>query len=96
MGVVDARFERHRMMPNWRGIAQEKEDQMGEVHILAIDLTKRSFQVCETAPGGAVLFNQMVSRARLAVSGSGECEGEDAHKLRSVARHPFRRAWRCG
>ena len=26
---------------------------MSEVHILAIDLAKRSFQVCPTAPGGA-------------------------------------------
>ena len=38
---------------------------MSEVHILAIDLAKRSFQVCATAPGGAVLFNRTVSRARL-------------------------------
>lgn len=29
---------------------------MSEVHILAIDLAKRSFQVCATALGGAVLF----------------------------------------
>ena len=38
---------------------------MSEVHILAIDLAKRSFQVCATAPGGAVLFNRAVSRTRL-------------------------------
>ena len=38
---------------------------MSEVHILAIDLAKRSFQVCATAPGGEVLFNRTVSRARL-------------------------------
>ena len=38
---------------------------MTEVHILAIDLAKRSFQVCATARGGAVLFNRMVSRAKL-------------------------------
>jgi transposase len=37
---------------------------MSEVHILAIDLAKRSFQVCATAPGGAVLFNRTVSRAK--------------------------------
>jgi hypothetical protein len=36
---------------------------MSEVHILAIDLAKRSFQICATAPGGAVLFNRTVSRA---------------------------------
>jgi hypothetical protein len=38
---------------------------MTDVHILAIDLAKRSFQVCGTALGGAVLFNRMVSRAKL-------------------------------
>jgi transposase len=38
---------------------------MSKVHILAIDLAKRSFQVCATAPGEAVLFNRTVSRARL-------------------------------
>ena len=26
---------------------------MTDVHILAIDLAKRSFQICATAPGGA-------------------------------------------
>ena len=38
---------------------------MTDVHILAIDLAKRSFQVCATAVGGAVLFNRTVSRAKL-------------------------------
>lgn len=38
---------------------------MTDVYILAIDLAKRSFQVCATAPGGAVLFNRMVSRVKL-------------------------------
>ena len=38
---------------------------MTDVHILAIDLAKRGFQVCGTAVGGAVLFNRMVSRAKL-------------------------------
>lgn len=38
---------------------------MSEVHVLAIDLAKRSFQVCATARGGAVLFNRTVSRAKL-------------------------------
>lgn len=38
---------------------------MTDAHILAIDLAKRSFQVCGTALGGAVLFNRMVSRAKL-------------------------------
>jgi transposase len=38
---------------------------MADVHILAIDLAKRSFQVCATDPGGAVLFNRTVSRAKL-------------------------------
>lgn len=38
---------------------------MTAVHILAIDLAKRSFQVCATDRGGAVLFNRLLSRARL-------------------------------
>lgn len=38
---------------------------MSDVHILAIDLAKRSFQVCATDRGGAVLFNRTVSRAKL-------------------------------
>lgn len=41
---------------------------MTDVYILAIDLAKRSFQVCDTAVGGAVLFNRMVSRAELEAS----------------------------
>lgn len=43
-----------------------KEDRdMAEVHVLAIDLAKRSFQVCGTDRGGAVLFNRTVSRLKL-------------------------------
>lgn len=38
---------------------------MSDVHILAIDLAKRSFQVCAADRGGAVLFNRTVSRAKL-------------------------------
>ena len=38
---------------------------MSDVHVLAIDLAKRSFQVCATDPGGAVLFNRAISRAKL-------------------------------
>jgi len=38
---------------------------MSDVHILAIDLAKRSFQVCATDRGGAVLFNRTLSRAKL-------------------------------
>ncbi|EQB11424.1 IS110 family RNA-guided transposase [Sphingobium lactosutens] len=38
---------------------------MADVHILAIDLAKRSFQVCATDPGGTVLFNRTVSRSKL-------------------------------
>ena len=37
---------------------------MTQVHILSIDLAKRSFQVCATDGGGAVLFNRVLSRAR--------------------------------
>jgi len=44
------------MMPDRRDIALEKEDyQMTDVYILAIDLAKRSFQICATAPGGACM-----------------------------------------
>ncbi|QNT68042.1 hypothetical protein HQ394_10995 [Defluviicoccus vanus] len=35
-------------------VAQWKEGHMPEVHVLAIDLAKRSFQVCATDRGGAV------------------------------------------
>ncbi len=38
---------------------------MSDVHVLAIDLAKRSFQVCATDRGGAVLFNRTMSRAKL-------------------------------
>ncbi len=38
---------------------------MSDVHVLAIDLAKRSFQVCATDRGGAVLFNRTVSRSKL-------------------------------
>jgi transposase len=38
---------------------------MGDVHVLAIDLAKRSFQVCATDRGGAVLYNRMMTRAKL-------------------------------
>ena len=38
---------------------------MADVHIFAIDLAKRSFRVCATDPGGAVLFNRTVSRSKL-------------------------------
>jgi transposase len=38
---------------------------MSDVHVLAIDLTKRSCQVCTTDRGGAVLFNRTVSRTKL-------------------------------
>jgi transposase len=38
---------------------------MSDVHVLAIDLAKRSFQVCATDRGGAVLFNRMLSRPKL-------------------------------
>ena len=53
------------MMPDWRDVALETEEHMTDVHILAIDVAKHSFQVCATAAGGAVLFNRMVSRAKL-------------------------------
>jgi len=38
---------------------------MADVYILAIDLAKRSFQVCATDRDGAVLYNRMMSRAKL-------------------------------
>jgi transposase len=46
-------------------VALTEERQMTQVHILAIDLAKRSFQVCATDRGGAVLFNRVLSRTRL-------------------------------
>ncbi len=38
---------------------------MNDVHILAVDLAKRSFQVCAIDRGGAVLYNRMISRQKL-------------------------------
>ena len=38
---------------------------MADTYVLAIDLAKRSFQVCATDRGGAVLYNRTVSRAKL-------------------------------
>lgn len=38
---------------------------MTDAHILAIDLAKRSFQICAASPGGAVLFSRTASRAKL-------------------------------
>ncbi len=40
---------------------------MTQVHILAIDLAKRSFQICATDRGGAVLFNRVLLRTKLRV-----------------------------
>ncbi len=62
---MDAPFARHRMMPDRRDVALEKEEHMTDVHILAIDFAKRSLSTGATAAGGAVLFNRMVSRAKL-------------------------------
>jgi transposase len=53
------------MMSDRRDVVPQKEEHMTDVHIIAIDLAKRSFQVCATALGGAVLFNRTVSRAKL-------------------------------
>ena len=41
------------MISHRRDVALEDEEHMTDVHILAIDLAKRSFQVCATAVGGA-------------------------------------------
>ena len=38
---------------------------MSDVLVLAIDLAKRSFQICATDRDGAVLFNRTVSRGKL-------------------------------
>ena len=50
---MDAPFERRLMMPDRRVVLPAKEEQMSDIHVLAIDLAKRSFQVCATALGGA-------------------------------------------
>jgi transposase len=49
------------MMSDRRDVVPEKEEHITEVHILAIDLAKRSFQTCATALGRAVLFDRTVS-----------------------------------
>jgi len=38
---------------------------MSEVYMLAIDLAKRSFQVCAVDRSGAVIFNRSMSRPKL-------------------------------
>ena len=38
---------------------------MAEVYILAIDLAKRSFQICATDRDGAVLYNRVMTRMKL-------------------------------
>ncbi|WP_343527489.1 hypothetical protein [Sphingomonas sp.] len=38
---------------------------MTDVHILTIDLAKRSFHICATSPGGVVPCNRTMSRAKL-------------------------------
>lgn len=45
---------RHRMMPAQRRVPLSKEKPMSDVHVLAIDLAKRSFRVCGAGRGGAV------------------------------------------
>jgi hypothetical protein len=44
---------------------------MAEVHVLAIDLAKRSFQVCGTARGGAVQFDDVF---RVLLSNVDDCK----------------------
>ena len=53
------------MMLHRAMVALTEGRQMTQVHILAINLAKRSFQVCGTDRGGAALFNRHLSRARL-------------------------------
>lgn len=38
---------------------------MADAHMLAINLAKRSFQVCATDRAGSVLYNLAMSRAKL-------------------------------
>lgn len=47
------------------GVALSREDPMSDLHNLAIDLAKRSFPVCGTDRGGAVLFNHTLWGAKL-------------------------------
>lgn len=47
------------------------------MHVLAIHLAKRSFQVCGPDQGGAVLFNLKVSRKDRPISSSGAAGGRD-------------------
>ena len=59
---MDASFIWYRIMPERRDVALEKEEHMTDAHLLAIDLAKRSFQVCATALGGAALHQDPLSR----------------------------------
>jgi transposase len=76
------------MMPSapvWRCLS--KEETMSAVHILAIDLAKRSFQVCGTDRGGAVLFNRTLSYARRMQMLDAQKPCIEPHR---VCRRPFR------
>jgi hypothetical protein len=86
------------MMPDRRGIALEKAEHMTDVHILAIDLAKRSFQVCATAAGGAVhclkasvfcLGNDFTGRNSALCSMFGPNSSD--HKQRVSTHHAVRR-----
>jgi transposase len=46
-------------------MAPSKERHVADVYILAIDLAKQSFQVCATDRDRAVLYNRVITRAKL-------------------------------
>lgn len=53
---------RHRKVPTSASEARSKEEPMSDVHVLAIDLAKRSFQVCATDRGGACVDAPGIAR----------------------------------
>lgn len=64
MGRMPLRWRRHDAMLSAM-VALTEGRQMTQLHIPVIDLAKRSFQVCATDRGGAVLFTWVLSRTKL-------------------------------
>jgi transposase len=57
---VNALFAWRRILHNRRVFALEKQEHITIAHMFAIDLAKRSFEICITTVSGAVLVNQTV------------------------------------
>lgn len=50
---------------------------MSDIYILAIEFAKRSFQVCATDCDGSVLYNRLMSRAKLELTDPAHVRGRE-------------------